>query len=48
MRLDAQQPGRIGNIGRGLGWRTLALEHLEEHLGVAAGHVGVVSPSAGQ
>ena len=36
------RPGGLGNIGRGFGCgEALALEHLEEHLGVPAGHVGV-------
>ena len=42
MRLDAQQPGRIGEhrprVGLG---EPVAFEHVEEHLGVTAGHVGI-------
>ena len=35
-------PGGFGNIGRGLGCaKPVALEHLQEDLGVATGHVGV-------
>ena len=41
MWLDAQQPGRIGEHRPRVGLcEALALEHFEEDLGVAAGHVG--------
>ena len=42
MWLEAQQPGRIGKHRARIRFgEPLAVEHLEEHLGVAAGHVGV-------
>jgi hypothetical protein len=43
VRLDAQQAGRVGEHRSrvGLG-EPLALEDLEQHLGVPAGHVGLV------
>ena len=37
-----RRPGGFGNIGRGLGCgEALAAQQIEEHLGVAPGHVGV-------
>ena len=37
------RPGGLGNIGRGFGSaKPSPVEHLEEHPGVLAGHVGVV------
>ena len=49
MRLDAQQPGRIREHRPRVRLREpLALEHLEEHLRVAARHVGVALALGGR
>jgi hypothetical protein len=48
VRLDPEQPGRVGEHGPrvGLG-EALALEYVEQDPGVLAGHVGVVRAVGG-
>ena len=44
MRLESEQPGRVGEHRPGVGLGEAdALEDLPEHPGVLAGHVGIVA-----